>query len=122
MDRNTLLAFFLIAIVLIFTPYYMGLVDPLPEAPALETRQDTTQQKTAASAETKTTKTPVTGESIVAGFYKEEKTLTLRTDLYEAVISSRGGGSFKSFVFNNYFTKDSNRVEQIGRASCRERV
>ena len=113
MDRNTLLAFFLIAIVLIFTPYYMGLVAPLPEAPALETRQDTTQQKTAASAETKITKTPVTGESIVAGFYKEEKTLTLRTDLYEAVISSRGGGSFKSFVFNNYFTKDSNRVELI---------
>ena len=31
MDRNTLLAFFLIALVLLFTPYYMELVSPLPK-------------------------------------------------------------------------------------------
>ena len=31
MDRNTLLAFFLIALVLLFTPFYMELVSPLPK-------------------------------------------------------------------------------------------
>ncbi len=34
MDRNTLLAFFLIALVLIFTPYYMELVSPIPPPPS----------------------------------------------------------------------------------------
>ena len=31
MDRNTLLAFFLISLVLIFTPKYMEMVSPSPE-------------------------------------------------------------------------------------------
>ena len=35
MDRNTLLAFFLIAIVLIFTPKYMEMVSPSPQEPPL---------------------------------------------------------------------------------------
>ena len=30
MDRNTLLAIFLIALVLVFTPYYMEIVSPVP--------------------------------------------------------------------------------------------
>ncbi len=42
-----------------------------------------------------------------------EKQITIETELYEAVVSSGGGGSILSFSFKNYFDHDSQRVNLI---------
>lgn len=44
-----------------------------------------------------------------------EKQITLETDYYEAIISSKGGGSFLSFSFKNYFSHDSQRIDLISK-------
>lgn len=112
MDRNTLVAFFLISLVLIFTPKYMELVSPAstetkstdslfveptpPQVPAQETRSSTL-------AATRQTGQPVLSSN-------PEEIILINTDLYSAEVSSMGGGSFNSFRFNRYFTADSKLV------------
>jgi len=111
MDKKTLLAFLLIAIVLIFTPYYMEMVSPtqVPAEPSPELQQNPT---TPVDAIPSPTDPPVISDMLV-GLDNYEKTILIKTDLYEAVISSDGGGSIKSFVFNNYFLSDSSRIDII---------
>ena len=112
MDRNTLVAFFLISLVLIFTPKYMELVSPAstetkstdslfveptpPQVPVQETRSSTL-------AATRQTGQPVLSSN-------PEEIVLINTDLYSAEVSSMGGGSFSSFRFNRYFTADSKLV------------
>ena len=112
MDRNTLVAFFLISLVLIFTPKYMELVSPAstetkstdslfveptpPQVPVQETRSSTL-------AATRQTGQPVLWSN-------PEEIILINTDLYSAEVSSMGGGSFNSFRFNRYFTADSKLV------------
>ena len=112
MDRNTLVAFFLISLVLIFTPKYMELVSPAstetkstdslfveptpPQVPVQETRSSTL-------AATRQTGQPVLSSN-------PEEIILINTDLYSAEVSSIGGGSFNSFRFNRYFTADSKLV------------
>ena len=112
MDRNTLVAFFLISLVLIFTPKYMELVSPAstetkstdsllveptpPQVPAQETKSSTL-------ATTRQTGQPVLSSN-------PEEIILINTDLYSAEVSSMGGGSFNSFRFNRYFTADSKLV------------
>ena len=47
MDRNTLLAFFLISLVLVFTPKYMEMVSPPPDPDEVENSSITDTVKTA---------------------------------------------------------------------------
>ena len=112
MDRNTLIAFFLISLVLIFTPKYMELVSPAstetksadslfvdpapPLVPAQETRSST-------NAATRKADQPVLSSN-------PEEIILINTDLYSAEVSSISGGSFNSFKFNRYFTADSKLV------------
>ena len=112
MDRNTLVAFFLISLVLIFTPKYMELVSPAstetkstdslfveptpPQVPVQETKSSTL-------AATRQTGQPVLSSN-------PEEIISINTDLYSAEVSSMGGGSFNSFRFNRYFTADSKLV------------
>jgi len=39
----------------------------------------------------------------------EEKTITVENELYTAVVSSNGGGSFLSFSFKNYLNQDGSQ-------------
>ena len=112
MDRNTLVAFFLISLVLIFTPKYMELVSPAstetkstdslfveptpPQVPFQETRSSTLAA------------TRQTGQPVLLS--NPEEIILINTDLYSAEVSSMGGGSFNSFRFNRYFTADSKLV------------
>ena len=43
----------------------------------------------------------------------EEKTITVENELYTAVVSSNGGGSFLSFSFKNYLDQDGQGVNLI---------
>ena len=118
MDRNTLLAFFLIAIVLIFTPKYMEMVAPSPQEPPLpaaENVEDTIRQAPGQKG-AKREKEPIVssvGAPSDVLWSNEEETITVENELYTAVVSSNGGGSFLSFSFKNYLIQDGQGVDLI---------
>jgi YidC/Oxa1 family membrane protein insertase len=116
MDRKSIAAFVLIFIIILVMPYYFKLVNPpgtkkgpaetVVSAPPVETPMSTTTpppgQTTAVSA-------PFSDSG-------EEKLYTIRTPLYRATLSSRGGGTLKSFILNNFETRlngDTALVELI---------
>jgi YidC/Oxa1 family membrane protein insertase len=110
MDRKTLLAFGLIAVVLILTPWYMSLVTPPvetlePETPPSEQREVTTEplRPTKSFVAKNKNKQPTENESFV----------NIKNGLFTANLSNRGGGSFDSFYFNNYSRYDSTLVNVI---------
>jgi YidC/Oxa1 family membrane protein insertase len=118
MDRNTLLAFFLIAIVLIFTPKYMETVAPStqnPPLPEVEYAEDTIRQ-TSVQEGARRDKEPVVSSVSSSSdvlWPNEEETITVENELYTAVVSSNGGGSFLSFSFKNYLIQDGQGVDLI---------
>ena len=118
MDRNTLLAFFLIAIVLIFTPKYMEMFAPTPQGPSLpaaENAEDTIRQAPRQDVARRDNETFVSSVNPPTDDFwpNEEKTITVENELYTAVVSSNGGGSFLSFSFKNYLNKDGQGVNLI---------
>lgn len=115
MDRNTLLAFFLIALVLIFTPKYMEMVSPPPLddfPPDTLLEKFKTQKEKSFVSPTQETKTsnPTHHRSPVN---TEEKITTIDGPLYVAIVSSVGGGTIKSFHIKNYYTADSQMVNLL---------
>jgi YidC/Oxa1 family membrane protein insertase len=121
MDRNTLLAFFLISLVLIFTPKYMEMVSPVSEPIGIEESSELDSVRTSdkQDANPQITET-VSGRNQKVVTYKSpslsqglEKLLNINTSLYSMTLSSFYGGSFVSFKFNQYFKKDSQFVDII---------
>ena len=119
MDRNTLLAFFLIAIVLIFTPKYMETFAPPPQSPPLPTVESAGDTERLAPAEQVAVKnntgpiSPLTNETPGTLWSAKDKTITVENELYTAVVSSNGGGSFLSFSFKNYLNNDGQGINLI---------
>jgi len=118
MDRNTFLAFFLIALVLIFTPKYMEMVAPPPQGPPLpdiENAEDTNRQVSRLSGKAQDSSMSSSPTNTASGILwsKEEKTITIENGLYTAVVSPNGGGSFLSFSFKDYLNQDSIDVNLI---------
>ena len=119
MDRNTLFAFFLIAIVLIFTPKYMEMVAPPPQAPPLPAVENTEDAISPAPAEQNTTGRDMEPDAYSVSetpgvlWSNEEKTITIESELYTAVVSSNGGGSLLSFSFKDYSNKDGQDINLI---------
>ena len=118
MDRNTLLAFFLIAIVLIFTPKYMEMFAPSPQGPPLpsaENAEDTIRQAPRQDVARRDNETFVSSVNPPSDDFwpNEEKTITVENELYTAVVSSNGGGSFLSFSFKKYLNQDGQGVNLI---------
>jgi len=110
MDRNTLLAFLLISLVLIFTPKYMELVSPTVE---VGPSSDTTSVELTSSADrnrylekgySDPKEKPTLKKLEIISWDKEkeeikndEETVLIETALYSANISSINGGTLKSF-------------------------
>ena len=114
MDRNTLFAFFLISLVLIFTPKYLELVSPKKTSEptvAPDSLKNSFKDKIVLE-KTNFSKPKKLSMSSFNSLY-EEKTIEIENNLFSAIISSKDGGSFKSFSFKNYFTKDSQNVNII---------
>ena len=113
MDRNTLVAFLLIGLILIFYPVYIQTVSPNQKNTTNkhvekgETRRGHTdtwaQQKENKKTNIKFTQAPL----------PDEKILTIKTNLYTAKLSNIGGGSFVSFKLKNYFLKNDSIVNLI---------
>ena len=108
MDRTSLLAFLLIAVIIFLMPEYYKLVYPsTPGADSLFV-----------DSEEKTEELPLLGLNIAPppSPNKPEETarsFSVRTNLYTAEISSINGGSIASFVLHNYALNDTERVELI---------
>ena len=121
MDRNTLLAFFLISLVLVFTPKYMEMVSPPPDPDKINNSSMADSIKTSdqMSFTAQNNKPGPQHERKTAlskpllSFQEPEKFLSVNTSLYSATLSSVSGGSFVSFKFNQYFKKDSQLVDII---------
>ena len=127
MDRNTLLAFFLIALVLVLTPYYMDVVSPPPPALPEESDKDEhfidpeepifSEDGAVVEKDKKTKKGKAHQKSQLQINSAQEKTIDVETDLFTALISSNGGGHLKSFAFKNFYREDSQMVDLINGAN-----
>ena len=118
MDRNTLIAFFLIALVLIFTPYYMELVSPIPPpSDSLHTVKNPSPEiaapKEIPAIPRPETAPDVAGASLPLPGHEEELLYTIDTGLYRAQLSSKHGGSLVSFETFNYTGQDSGFLNLI---------
>ena len=108
MDRNSLLAFLLIAVIIFMMPEYYKLVYP-PSPPADTLIVDNERRiKVVTPPVDKTTPPPSYDKP-----GEEATVFTVITNLYTANISSINGGSIASFVLHNYALNDSESVELI---------
>ena len=112
MDKKTLLAFSLVAVVLILTPWYMNLVSPSKalegnnlERLVVEPLVEDQRPALVASVASKTKDT--------TAVYSEEQFIDVNNGLFIARLSNRGGGSFVSFLFEKYARYDSTLVNLI---------
>ena len=117
MDRNTLLAFFLIALILIFTPKYMDMVSPPPSGAfppdTLLKGVKTKDKKSFVSSDSDKMITKPSLPPSPPSVSTVEKITTIDGPLYTAIVSSLGGGTIKSFHIKNYYTADSQMVNLL---------
>ena len=104
MDRNTLLAFFLIALVLLFTPKYMEVF-----APQTTTNEDTSLENlkedslgTSSAIRTQEPQLAIQKKENPVDNKHEAKITSIETDLYTAKVSSINGGSIQSFLLKEF--------------------
>ena len=108
MDRNSLLAFLLIAVIIFMMPEYYKLVYP-PSPPADTLIVDNEKRiKVVTPPVDKTTPPPSYDKP-----GEDATVFTVITNLYTANISSINGGTIASFVLHNYALNDSESVELI---------
>jgi YidC/Oxa1 family membrane protein insertase len=120
MDKKTLLAFLLIAVVLILMPYYMKIVAPQDQQTAPSDSIATVPARQARPVSTKAdiVAQPI-GDVVISPSYEnvqeyvEERTVAVETPLYFANISNKNGGSFTSFILKNYKATDSTSVQLV---------
>lgn len=113
MDKRTILAFFLIGIILILSSYYQKLIMP----PQPQTAQP--QKQISPNKDTKTTedeKEPLRDVVITVKKQEEssqpEKVIVVDTDLYRGVITSKGG-LIKNWTLKKYKRKDGSALDLI---------
>ncbi len=86
-----------------------------PPLPAAENAEDTIRQAPRQDVARQDNETFVSSINPPSDDFwpNEEKTITVENELYTAVVSSNGGGSFLSFSFKNYLNKDGQGVNLI---------
>ena len=117
MDRNTLVAFLLISVVLIFTPKYMDFVSPPPNIEEIEVFSESNEKPMGVSDILKPdsllyTEKQKRTEKNNSEAHNETIT-TIENNLYRATVSSINGGTFTSFVIKNYYKPDSIQVDLL---------
>ncbi len=109
MDRKTLLAFVLIAIVLIFTPWYMDLVAPTRALSDLPVDSDKfVSDEILSSPKSDPLPADNKQQNNVA-----TKNIVVENSLYRVALSNKNGGSFSSFELLQYDKFDSTHVNLI---------
>ena len=114
MDRNTLTALLLIAVVLIITPYYIDLISPPPQ-PVEEYFEDQPDLEENNVIYKDYNETVVTTPGSISPVFSqiEEKIIEVENDLFIARISSAYGGTIRSFKTKGHLKHDGSLVELI---------
>ena len=117
MDRNTLVAFFLIALVLLFTPKYMELFGPQNPNPTSSYSNEDQHNKNDSLLFLKDSIPKLTRpEPERLPDRLHDNTVTnIETELYVAKVSSFNGGSIKDFFLKGFLSPDSQEVNTIAR-------
>jgi len=116
MDRRTIIAFILITIVLVFTPWYINLVAPTPPLEPDTTTTKRQLEPPLLNQKPETIPVPAdetTFETISRPDSIQETIISVSNPLFTAKLSNRFGGSFKSFILNKYSKYDSTNVDLI---------
>ena len=111
MDKKTLFAFLIIAIIILLTPAYYNIISPPVEPVGADSVAATADKETSVQ----TSYTPPSDKEslpVLQPFFNEE-TYSVNTDLYSATISSTNGGSLISFTLNNYTYLNNGPVQLI---------
>ena len=118
MDRNTITAFLFIAIILILYPLYLEFITP--EKIKTRDREIQTISQYEIATEKITEKIETENAEEMAGdpyaVYdppSEEKNITINSNLYQAIISTIGGGSIVSFRLKHHLLKNDSTVNLI---------
>ena len=114
MDRKTLLAFVLIALVLILTPWYMELVTPgysEAQTDALYQAEETITNKNPSPVRRRDEQQRVSPPSLSRK--ASSKNIVIKNNYYTAILNNMNGGSFVSFELNKYMRYDSTLVNLI---------
>jgi len=105
MNQKTLTGFLLIGAILLLWPSYNSLINPeeknAPESPTVR------------SLEVQETVDTVNNPPLNQGITIEEQLVTIKNNLYTAVISSQNGGSIASFKLNEHLKRDESSLELI---------
>ena len=118
MDRNTITAFLFIAIILILYPLYLEFITP----EKIKTRDGELQtssqyeiatEKTTEKTETENTEEMAGDRYAVYDLPAEEKNITINSNLYQATVSTLGGGSIVSFRLKHHLLKNDSTVNLI---------
>ena len=114
MDKNTLLAFLLISIVLVLTPRYLELINPAQEQEEQTQKKSPQVSEELSEDEFKPEKSTFKKEKPLSlDNSTPEKNTKIETALYIATISNVAGGSIKEFFIKGHKTPDSNMVNLI---------
>ncbi len=129
MDKKSILALVLIAIIILLLPYYQEMfIGKVPEQPITKSDSAQTMEKArpiqkkevpeqqAAKQESDTITEP---EQVPVNAVIEEdsaeRLYEIDTDKFYAVLSNKGGGTLKSFQLKKYLKYDSSTVDLISR-------
>ena len=118
MDRNTIAAFLFIAIILILYPLYLEIITPekiKPPGDNIQTssRYEILTENTTEKIETENAEAMAGHRYTVYDSPAEEKNITINSNLYQAIISSIGGGSIVSFKLKHHLLKNDSTVNLI---------
>ena len=111
MDRQSLLAFLLIGIIIVFYPWYMSLVSPLDVSTSDEY---VVEQK--ASFDIEETPKQQKTQSIGNNNSSPLQTINVKTNLYDLTISNKSGGSLMSYSlysFSDHSDKLVNLIDEL---------
>jgi YidC/Oxa1 family membrane protein insertase len=118
MDRNTITAFLFIAIILILYPLYLEFITPekikTPDGEIQTSSQyEIATEKTTEKIETENAEEMAGDRYAVYDPPSEEKNITINSNLYQAIISTIGGGSIVSFRLKHHLLKNDSTVNLI---------
>lgn len=114
MDKNTIIAFVLVAIVILLMPYYEQWLFPEAEQPQQTEQVVQTEDVQQPVMPVAVAKPPVdVPDRPIAPKVDNEKNIVIENDRYYICLSNLGGGTVKEFIFKNYKDPEGNLVSLI---------
>ena len=115
-DKNTIIAFFLIALIMIFMPYYQKQYlekEPAPTVSGQAQAPASVISEPNRSTEAPLYLPPMAEKTLTPALSGEEKKLVFSTKSYYLTLSNRGGGTITQFKFKDYLKYNNNYVRLL---------